>query len=110
MQWLSKYWARTELFVLKIWWIKSGQSVHISRKLTTFCGHSSWEPQEEVSLTRDIHFKEEVIGVTENNSLTTWFLAWFDSLFKQFHYVSYFFIATVKIKAWIKNYEDMIIG
>ena len=74
----SKFWASTESFAFKTWSTKSGLLVHTSRKPTTSCGHSSLEPQEEVSHTRDTPSKEEEIGVTENNSSTTWSLAWSD--------------------------------
>jgi hypothetical protein len=51
--------------------MKFTQSVHISRKLTTSSGPSSLELPEEDSHKRDILSKEEEIGETESNSLTT---------------------------------------
>ena len=74
----SKCWASTELFALRTWSTRFGLLVHTSRRPTTSCGHSSWEPQEEVFRTKDIPSKEEEIGETDNNSSITWSLAWSD--------------------------------
>ncbi len=101
---LSKFWASTVSFQLKIWSMKSPLSALISRKPTTSCGHSSLEPQEEVSLKRDTPSKEEEIGETENNSSTNLSLTWFDlySVFKSiFNFLTFHELISFKRLSFI---------
>ena len=62
----------TESTQLKILSTRFTQLDLISRRPTTFCGHSSLTAQEEDFQPRDILSKEEEIGETEKSSSTNW--------------------------------------